>query len=249
MNDRFVPQDGPSELAEHGHRYVLRGEPGSLTFPPQCPHCGHVAARRLPCAKVFRRSDSDGPNEHVVVSLQVPYCDACIARHRAESRELGIWAKVLSSFSTAEMLGAVFPGIAAVFVLWLVLKHLLSGDLVVAGVFSLLALFFASIALLQRRQVWRATEHLRVPRQSDITRAFDFSDNVAPAFEPPRFVCSVRDPAFAQAFEQLNLDREWVPNSPAAKADRRKARLKTWAIGAVVGALALIGLLQEWVGE
>ncbi|HEV7915264.1 MAG TPA: hypothetical protein VGP22_15980 [Albitalea sp.] len=248
MTQRFEPQDGASAVAPHPHRFTLRGDPGSLGFPPLCAHCGRAAAGTLACTKVFRRTHSDAPTEHVVMSAAVPFCDACIARHRAATPELTAWRKLLSSFATGDMLGAVFPAMAAAFVGWLALKDLARGRLLSSLIMLGLAGFFALIAWSQRRHVWRATEHLRVPAQSDVTASFDFSDNVAPAFEPPRFVCTVRDAGFAQAFAALNRDRAWVAHSPQARADKRAANRQMWLIGTIVAAIALAMLIADWFG-
>jgi hypothetical protein len=151
---------------------------------------------------------------------------------------------VLSSFSTAEMLGAVFPAIAAVFVAWLVLKELAHGRWSAAGVLLLVGSFFAGIAWFQRKHVWEKTAHLRVPPQSSVTKAFDFSDDLSEVFESPRFTCTARDPAFAQAFAALNRERIWERSSPLALAERRKANRAMWIFGAVLLLFALWSLFH-----
>jgi hypothetical protein len=247
MTRRFEPQDGASGLAAHPHRFTLRGAPGTLAFPALCAHCGNPAPDKLPCSKVFRRVNSDAPNSHVVVSVAVPYCSACIAQHRSVTPPLTPLAKVLSSFSTGEMLGAVFPALAAAFLAYLGLKDLLRGDLIGAAILLAIGAAFGALARFQWRHVWEETEHLRVPPQSDVSRAFDFSDDMAPSFEPPRFVCTVRDARFAAAFEALNGQHAWVADSPAARADRRDANRQMWIIGAIVAAIALAGFIVDWL--
>ena len=129
----FEPQDNPSELAPHPHRLTLRGSPGGADFPPLCPNCGSSAAHRIEYAKVFRQTDSDGPTRYVVSSVAVPFCDPCIARHRAQEVRATLTSNLISSFATLDMLG-------------------------------------------------------------------DFSGDTASAFEPARFVCSMRNDSFANAF-------------------------------------------------
>ena len=247
MTRRFEPQDGDSGLAAHPHRFTLRGAPDALAFPALCPHCGSPASGKLPCSKVFRRVNSDAPNDYVVVSVAVPFCSACIGQHRAATPAATPLANILSSFSTGDMLGAVFPGLAAAFVVYLSLKDLVRGQVVRAITLLPIAAVFVAIAWYQRRHVWRATEHLRVAPQSEVSRAFDFSDDMAPAFEPPRFVCTVRDARFAAAFEALNGRHAWVAHSPEARADRRAANRQMWVIGAIVAAIAVIGLVVDWL--
>jgi len=245
MAPRIEPQHDASALVPHPHRFTLQGEPAGLRFPPLCAHCGQPASGRIGCTKVFSRSDSDSPTEHVIASVEVPFCAGCIAQHRAQTPARHGFSDVLSSFSTAEMFGAVFPGIAALFVGWLTLKQLWRGQWATATVTLVLALFFGLIAWYQRRHVWRDTAYLRVPPQSPIAQAFDFSDCCAAPFEPARFVCTVRDADFAAAFEALNRQQLWVANSPAAVAARREANRKTWLIGGIVAALALVLLIVD----
>ena len=241
-------QDGDSGLVSHAHRFTLRGDPGSWDFPALCPNCGAAASAKLVCSKVFRRTHSDAPNSHVVASVAVPFCDACIARHGGSVQAPTPLSRLLSGFATGDMLGAVFPGMAAVFVLWLVLKDLASGDIVRGFTMLPIAGVFGAIAWFMRGHVWRETAHLRVPPQTDVTEAFDFSDDIAPAFESPRFVCTVRDARFASAFQALNRPREWVVDSAAAQADRRQANRKMWVIGGVVALVAIIGIVRDWLG-
>ncbi|MCW5660308.1 MAG: hypothetical protein KIT60_21600 [Burkholderiaceae bacterium] len=58
----------------------------------------------------------------------------------------------------------------------------------------------------------------------------------------------MRDARFAAAFGPLNCDREWSAASTTALADRRAAKNKLWLIGGVLAALALAGLILEWLG-
>lgn len=240
-------QDGDSGLVSHAHRFTLRGDPDSWDFPALCPNCGAAASVKLDCTKVFRRTHSDSPNSHIVASVAVPFCDACVARHGGSVQvQTPLW-RLLSGFADGEMLGAVFPGMAAVFVLWLALNDLANGRIVRSLTMLPIAAVFGAIAWFMRGHVWRETAHLRVPPQTDVTKAFDFSDDVAPAFESPRFVCTVRDARFAAAFQALNRPREWVAGSEAARAERRQANRKGWITAAVVAALALIGMVSDWL--
>src|SRR5258705_8194540 len=119
---RFEPQGNASELAPHPHRFTLRGAASSLQFPPLCPNCGSAAADRLTYAKVFRHTDSDGPTRYVVSSIAVPFCDACIARHRAQEVKRTLTSDLVSAFATMDMLGAGFPARARLFLLFLSLR-------------------------------------------------------------------------------------------------------------------------------
>lgn len=242
---RFEPQSNASELAPHSHRFMLRGAVSDLQFPPLCPNCGSAAANPLTCAKAFRQTDSDGPTGYTVTSISVPFCDTCIARHRAAQGKSRLVSDLISSFSTTEMLGAVFPALAALFVLRLALGDLFQAHATRALLELVIGAAFGAIAYAQARAVWDQTEHLRVPPQSDVTIAFDFSDDTAPVFEPARFICTVRDPAFAEAFQALNVRREYLPNSPQAQAERRRSNRLLWIFGTLLAVFALWSALRD----
>ena len=245
MMQSIASQDNASELAPHPHRLTLRGRAAGADFPPLCPNCGSAAAHRIEYAKVFRHSDSDGPTRYVVSSVSVPFCDSCIASHRAQEVKPTLAGNVLSSFATMDMLGAVFPAIAAVFLAWLALGDVLHGRgtrfLVELGIGAV----FALIAWGQGRAVWEQTDYLRVPPQTDVTKAFDFSDDSASTFEAARFICTMRNDRFANAFRILNIDREWLPNSPEAVAERRRSNRLVWIVGIVIAVFAVWDVLRD----
>ena len=244
----FEPQGNASELAPHPHRFTLRGAASSLQFPPLCPNCGSSAANPLTYAKVFRGSDSDGPTRYTVTSITVPFCDACIARHRAAEVKRTMMSDLISSFATMDMLGAVFPALAALFLLYLALGDLFHARatrmLVELGIGAL----FGLIAWAQSHAVWDQIERFRVPSLSDVTIAFDFSDDTAPAFESARFVCTVRNPVFANAFRVLNVGREYLPKSPQAQAERLRSNRLLWIFGGLLAAFALWSALRDLFG-
>ena len=246
MMRRMAPQDNSSELAAHPNRLALRGSPGDAVFPPLCPNCGGSAIRNIEYAKVFRHIDSDGPTRYTVSWVAVPFCGPCIARHRAQAAKPSLSLDLISSFATLDMLGAVFPAMAALFLAWLALGDVLHGRgtrfLMELGIGAV----FALIAWAQGWAVWHETERFRVPPQSDVTLAFDFGDDTASAFEPARFVCTIRDLRFADAFRALNIDREWHAGSPEAVAERRRATRKMWLFGAIVAIFALWNLLRDF---
>ena len=241
----FEPQSNASELAPHSHRFTFSGTASSLQFPPLCPNCGSAAANRLNCAKVFRQSDSDGPTRYTVTSITVPFCDACIAKHRAQEVKRTLMSDLISSFATMDMLGAVFPALAALFLLYLALGDLFHGRATRVLVELGIGAVFGLIAWAQARAVWDQTARLRVPPQSDVTIAFDFSDDTAPAFESARFICTVRHPAFANAFRVLNIEHEYLPKSPQAQAERRRSNRLLWIFGALLAAFALWSALRD----
>lgn len=244
MIKAIEPQDNASELAPHAYRLMLRGRVDGAEFPPLCPSCGGAASQRLEITKVFRDTDSDGPTTYCLRSARVPFCDACIARHRAQEQPHSLLDTVLSGFASMDMLGAVFPALAALFLGYLALGDALHGRgtrfLVEIGI----AAVFALIAWGQGRSVWEQTARFRVPPQSDVTRAFDFSDDTGSVFESARFTCTIRNDRFANAFRILNVDREWSAHSPQAVAERKRSKRLLWLFGAVLLVVALWDLLH-----
>jgi hypothetical protein len=235
-----------AELAPHPHRMALWGAPAAARFPPLCPNCGSAAAKSLLLAKSFVRSTgSETPNETVVLSVAVPFCDACIARHEAASVRPGYLSTLLSGFASGDMLGAVAFGAATAFTAFQALRELSRGRVPHALVFAALTLAFGAISALQARKAWRETEHVRVRPPTEVSLAFDFSDNEPAPFRAPMYTCSVRDPRFFAAFRELNREREFVPGSPAERADRRQADRQTWIVGGIVVAIALFFLLRD----
>ena len=232
-----------SELIPPTHRVTLWGAPESCHFPPLCANCGAAALNRIAYSKAFRRSSgSDTPDRHAVISVSVPFCDECIARHQSETSPKSLLATLTSGFTKGEMLGAVFFAAAALFCAFHAVDELVHLRLSSSAIFALLASVFAWIARVQQRQAWAETEHLRVLSQSSVTTAFDFTDSIGPEFESARFKCSMRDPSFAAAFSKLNEQNNFSASSPRAVADRRSGRRQMWAVAAgaaVIGAFLL----------
>ena len=237
-----------SELAPHAHRMLLWGAPGAAQFPPLCPNCGSAASTNLSYSKGFRRSSgSDTPDSRVVISVSVPFCDDCIARHRAEMRSPGLLANVLSSFSSGNMFAAAGLGAAAAFTAYHALDELLQGRASHFAVFGGLTGVFGLLAWFQGKLAWRDTEYFRVPAPTTVTKAFDYSDNEPAPFESARFTCTMRDERFAAAFRSLNRHLEYQHGSTAAQADRRSANRQAWIVGIVVAALALFFAARDFL--
>ena len=241
------PQDAAASLIVQGNRLSFFGSPGALRFPPMCPRCGTATQAHLSYKKVFRRDDDeDEPTTYVVTALKVPFCASCIGQHEAQWRPMSSLQRLGSYFGNAEIFGAIFPGLGALFVGWLALGSLWHGRQLRFAVLALVALVFAMIARAQWQQVRLLTEPRRVAAQTDVTQAFDFSDDLSGPFESPRFDCTSHDERFSKALWALNLDQQWSPTSPKGQADRRNAKRKAWIVGAVVAVIALAGLISDW---
>jgi hypothetical protein len=89
----------------------------------------------------------------------------------------------------------------------------------------------------------RATRTLRVPAQTDVTRACDFSDDRSLPLEGERRVYALRDAAFAAALAAANRDRAWTPAARARARWRLAATGAAAVAGLAVGAW-LLGLIR-----
>lgn len=239
MSERFRPQERDTRLVPHPYRYTFRGEPTSLTFPPLCPRCGATASTHIACAKVFARTYSDSPTTYVTTTVLVPFCGDCAREHTAQAPTYSWWADLVSSFST-ELMGAVAWAFGAVFFVYLGAKQVLRRDLLEAAMMFGIAALIGWSARGMQRIAWRDLQYRRVPPQTDLTSAFDFSDDLSSVFESARFACTVRDARFAEALAQLNADRLWAASSPEVQIEQRSARRKLWVAFAAFVLLALL---------
>ena len=248
MFQSIEPQVGASALVPHPNRLTLLGTPAEARFPPLCPNCGGHAAGKISCSKVFSRAAEDGPAQYVVTTADVSFCDACIAVHRSHESKPARFELLIASFSSVHVIGAVFPALAAIFLAKIALKDIAHGQVTR----SLVELGFGAAAALiawgQGWSVWRDRERFRVPPQTDVTKAFDFSDDTAPVFEARRFDCTMRDSGFANAFRMLNLENEYLPQSARAISDRRRSSVFLWIFGAVVAVTVLWGFFEDLFG-
>jgi len=213
-------QTDESELAPHPHRIRLWGSgPEDLAFPPLCPYCGAAATTRVAYSKLFHsvKHSEDGRSQgYVTTVVKVPYCDACIARHRADVPQprtlvgLLMYLRAASQPLLAVALagGAVASGYGAIV--------LLPRGVPIAASLLLLSLLLAVAAIGGYRLARDGREYMRAAPQSGITSAFDFGESTRPNGESDRFLCTIRNERFAQEFAKLNSERIYVPNSPIA---------------------------------
>lgn len=222
------------DLAPHSHRLELVGRLGALAWPALCANCGVETDERITVRKVFARPrqrtrGTSTYRRHVIARADVPYCPACIARHR----ELTPPRSLLGDLW--RMLWPVLipmAGSAWFFLLTLRLaltEHDRSGRALLF-VWGLPAIF-GSIFLWCVVIGWWSSRTARVERQSEVTRACDFSDDVSWPWERERRIYALRDERFAKAFGDANATRFWTTDD-----DRRSSRtLNVILAGAAVG--------------
>ena len=229
-------------LEPHPHRVELTGSLRSLGFPNRCANCGVVTSERLPVRKVFgrnaghrQRTGSRHYRGYRIDVAQVPYCGPCIAQDARERQSVASrWRSRLGRF-LLQSIPALFPLGFAVFLLTSIGPR--KPRYAVDGFEEILALLFGGAAAGALAYTWWDTRRCMVPRQTSVTRAFDFSPDISDVLDrSTRRVYAMRDAAFAEAFTALNRDRVWQPDPAAVRAEMR-----VWIVCAVflaIGALA-----------
>lgn len=240
----FQPQTGADQLVPHQHRFEWVGGPGPLKFPPLCPNCGSAAHHTLSYTKVFYgRSGDDWMDQRELQHIKLPFCAVCVAHHEAAVWRPSLVEKALS-LASENLLAALCTGAVALFLLKIMPGMLPQGRIDLGSLFPVgLFVLFALISWALLRQAWRDTAHKRVPAQTGVTAAIDFSDDISKPFEPARYVYTVRDAVFATAFDALNPGKGWQAQGPAALVAERKHKRLMWLGLAALIAFALWDLL------
>ena len=227
------------DLARHSYRVELVGSLGSLAWPSLCANCGTDTDERLVVRKVFNRPRSvrrvsRGFQGYVIRGAAVPYCAECTARHRdlvPPRTILGdawrmLWPVLIP------MAGA---GWFLVLTLRIALEEEARGDLASKYIWGMPALF-AFILAWCVAIAWWSSRSVRVERQTEVTKACDFSDDVSRIWERERRIYALRDERFARAFAEVNAHRAWT-----ADDDRHSDRMFGLAL-----AVGLIGFGVVW---
>jgi hypothetical protein len=236
-----------SGLAPHPYRMQLWGVPGNLSFPDLCANCGNSAHHRLTYSKFFYRAYSTNTTRSPDSTLiRVPFCDVCIAKHRAEGPGPSQLMNLLSRLLTlGQGLAALAFGLAATVAAYFSFIQFQRHHTTYFVSLGVLALFSAVMSKGMFGLMRDGTELIRAEKQSGMTLAFDFSDRIASPFESVRFDCTMRDEKFAKAFRELNQAIEYIPGNPVAIADQHNARKKFWKIAFVVAVIAIYGIVKE----
>jgi Flp pilus assembly protein protease CpaA len=241
-----MTQNIEAALAPHPHRMELWGNASGVRFPPLCANCGSPAQNRLTYKKQFicPSGDSEVPDTVVDTLVRVPFCDPCIAKHKAEGPGPSLLANIKALLhSGASLLGTVGFGTAAAVAGFFALHNMGQGDpqlfrwLASATGFMLL-LTWAMYSTLRG-----GTEMMRTEWQNSITQAFDFSDSKATPHRGATFVCTMRNQGFASAFRELNQSLEFDPAMPVGPATHTPTKRRFWLALCVISVLALLAQL------
>ena len=227
------------DLARHSYRVELVGSPAAIAWPALCADCGASTDERLTVRKVFNRPRSlrrtpRGFQRYTITSADVPYCADCAARHRAlvpPRTFLGdawrmLWPVLIP------MAGA---GWFLVLTLRIALEEEARGDLASRYIWGLPALFAFMLGWCVAI-AWWSSRSIRVERQTEVTLACDFSDDVSRLWERERRIYALRNERFARALTDVNAGRLWT----------RDDDLHSYRIWSAVLAIGLIIAAVIW---
>jgi hypothetical protein len=227
-----------SGLADHPYHVELVGGMDKLEWPPICANCGIDTHDRLTVRKVFGRPrrnlrHTGSYQRQVIRAAQIPYCGTCVAKHRAlmvpRSWIADLW----------HMLWPVLiPMAGAGWFFVLTFRMALgipSTERYSRYAWGLPALF-GGIILWCLVIAWYSSRALRVERQSEVTLACDFSDDVSWLWEHERRIYALRNERFAHAFGGVNAARVWGADND----------LRSWRIRSATLGLAAVVLVAVW---
>jgi len=226
-----------ANLADNPYRLELVGTLRALDWPSICANCGASTDERLTVRKVFGRPRSfyrryGTYRRQIVTAAEVPYCTECAARHRAL-----VPARSLVRDLWRMLWPVLIPMAGAGYVLMLTLRIALEeqsrGGTNAKYVWGVPALF-AFILLWCLMIAWWSSRAERVEKQTEVTRACDFSDDVSWFFERERRMYAMRNQAFAQALGDANRDRVWTADDDQRSERRMLAGLAAVGVAGVV---------------
>lgn len=225
------------DLATHSYRIELVGAPGTLDWPSLCANCGADAGERLTVRKVFVRPRAGyrrgrSYRRRIITAVDVPYCAECAARHRAL-----VPARSFLGDAWRMLWPVLIPMVGSGWFFLLTLRIALEEQArgtpnakYVWGMPALFAFIFVWCVVI----AWWSSRAARVEKQTEITLACDFSDDVSWIWERERRLYALRSERFARAFADANAPRVWREDD-----DRRSSRILTASL-TVAGVAAVV---------
>ena len=204
-----------------------------------CANCGAGSSERLWIRKAFYRQ---GRGRHYhgtgyrVVSMNVPFCAACAARHRETLPRVSF----LRRYRWFLLNPAHIATIGCAVLLWMTRPSVLAmpADRTAAlAAWGLPAIFVLGM-LWTIGVTWWMSRPDRFEPRTETSLACDISHDVSEFFDRRRYVYGFRNKTFADAFERANHDRVWTNRD-------RKRMLKRSTLAAVLflGGLIIARLL------
>ena len=238
-----LQQRADRSLADHPYRIELTGGLRSIAWPSMCANCAAPAHAWLSVPKVFlrpryRSRRRRGTSRYSVRAADIPYCATCAAQHRDLTPRKSVARNTLGIIFTPMLIpiiGSIVMGTIAI----RAVSGISPSESYARLAWGVPALFLA-ICIWSLVCAWEMTRADRVERQSDITIACDFSDDVSWFFERERRIYAMRNESFARALADANRDRVWTPED-----DKRSGRLSfvfaIIGIGLAVWAAVVLG--------
>jgi len=218
------------DLPPDATRVTVTGPARTLAWPAMCPNCGEPASTPIRVYKVFMRKTRRRPWHYHIRSIEIPYCERCTREHHALVKPPGAFTGWLAVFRSPLIISLIGAAVIAY----------IGGRDLIEGLFdpsSRMIAFaivgtIAAAALSSIIGAWWSFRYDRMPKQTDITRACDFSDNLGNIFIGQRRVFAIRNARFAEAFAAANRDR--LLTDALRKRDERRNSI------AAVGGLGLL---------
>jgi hypothetical protein len=237
-----------------------------VRLPELCASCAAPPVGTLPLTKLFRRTYSDSPTQHLFGTVHVPFCLACLQAHEAERRAPDpVVLRRLRNRWLLRCLPYVIPVVVLTFLLGRILPSALDAVtaanrvelLVWVGVVGFLALClfgFVRLILNARRDLVADFGGAANDQYAEVVRgplgitcvlpgpptrpmsAVNFADENVELLGRNRRTFTFANVDVATAFAAANAELVWQPNSP------RAVRLR-WANRVLIGLVLGVGLV------
>jgi len=239
MERTWEQQSAESKLAQYPYRLEMRGSPDTIAWPGVCANCGAGSTTRIRIRKAFYRQGR-GRHDHGfgyrVVSIDVPFCGDCAARHRETVPKVSF----LRRYRWFLLNPAHIATIGCAVLLWMTRPPVLAipADRTAALIAWGLPAIFALGMLWTIGLTWWISRPDRFEPRTEISLACDVSHDVSEFFDRRRYIYGFRNKTFADAFEQANHDRLWT-----SRDQKRMLKRSTLAAVLFLGGLIVARLL------
>ena len=217
MNRTRDQRAAEADLSTYPYRLEMRRAPQSLAWPDICVHCGTAAIERVRVRRAFYRRARGrrypGFLGYRVISVNLPLCGSCAARHRETVPHVSWFRRyrwwLLNPAHVATIGCAVLlvmtlpsqldppPSAAGFLTTWGL------PGICVAGIVWMIAI------------TWWMSRPDRFEPLSAVTSACAISPDLSQFFEGRRHLYGFRNQAFAGAFERVNQEQLWTERDQA----------------------------------
>lgn len=232
------------DVAHLPHRLEVRGRPASLTWPDICANCATPATERIRVRRAWYRrvrSREYGGLGYRVVSVRLPFCDACSERHRTTVPHRSWWSRYGWFVFNPAHIATI--GCAVVLVMLLGSGPAGTDSSEGGRLGSRLVALLAGGMVWTIAVTWWMTRPARFEPVSDVTAAVAISDAVNQFLEGRRHLYGFRNEVFADAFARANQSRVWTERDQA-RSWRTSLVVTVLLIVVVGGARALLWYVE-----